>query len=129
MYPKEIKIVEDMTLVCCTLRWDDRWEFDFPSILLSPVVRCFESGRQHDSIVEDVLIDAVTSKDGILRGDDFEKVWGWRGYKLPVLRRRFNEAMRGKKFPVAGYHAEREIVKIIRLQNSLTWTSERDAIK
>lgn len=118
----EIQIKQGMILVCETLTWNDGWEFECPSMMLSPVIRCFESGARHESIVESVLIDGVI--DGILKSDDFEKQWGWRGYKLPVLRRRFREALAGKRFPQAHYFAERETVRIIRDERGLlTWES------
>lgn len=119
--PNSIEIKEGMTIVCDTLSWDDGWEFDHPSMLISPIVLCHETGKNHEQIVEDFLIDAVTAKSGKLAGDDFE-AWSWRGYKLPVLRRRFREALAGKNFPKAGYLATRETVKIIRdKRGELTW--------
>ncbi len=115
-----LKIVEGMTLVCDTLRWDAGWEFECPSMMLSPTIRCFENGHHHEEIVESVLISAMIDEQ--LVTEDFEKTWGWRGYKLPVLRRRFKEALAGKKFPIAGYVATRETVKIIRdKKGELTW--------
>ena len=118
----EIEIKEGAIFVCDTLRWDEGWEFECPSMMLRPIIRCFENGFGHESIVEDVLIDAVSAQSGKLTGDDFQSQWGWRGYKLPVLRRRFNEALAGKKFPIAGYHATRETVRIIKDEDGeLTW--------
>lgn len=112
MKPKPpIKIEEGMVFVCETLSWHDGWEFDHPSMMLSPVIRTFENGANHEQIVESVMIDAVV--DGEMKSQDFEKSWGWRGYKLPVLRRRFREALAGKCFPKACYHAERSVVKIV----------------
>lgn len=124
---KIIEIKPGTKLVCDTLRWDDGWEFDCPSMMISPVVRCFENGNHHSTIVENVLIDAVVSGK-LIKDDkkDFED-WVWRGYKLPVLRRRFKEALAGKNFPKAGYHAEREVVEIVLDERGeLTWRSERD---
>lgn len=118
--PSEIWIEEGMIIECDTLLWDDGWEFDHPSIMLAPIIRCYESGRDHDQIVEDVMIDAVVNKH--LESQDFEEEWGWRGYKLPVLKRRFREAIAGKVFPKAGYRAKRSKVKIIRdRKGELTW--------
>lgn len=106
-----LQIAAGMILVCDTLIWDDGWEFECPSMMLSPVIRCFEDGSAHERIVEDVLIDAIVT--GMLKPDDFEKNWGWRGYKLPVLRRRFRESLAGKRFPIANYIAHRQTVRII----------------
>lgn len=117
---KELEIKEGDILLCQTLEWTDGWEFDHPSMMLSPVIRCYENGSSHDYIVEDVLIDAVCVKK--IKSEDFEKSWGWRGYKLTVLRRRFRESMMGKVFPVAGYHAREERVRIIKDERGdLTW--------
>lgn len=116
----ELEIKEGDILICQTLEWRDGWEFDHPSMMLSPVIRCYENGSGHDRIVEDVMFHAVCEKN--LKSEDFEKWWGWRGYKLPVLRRRFRESMKGKVFPVAGYHARQEKVKIIKDdRGDLTW--------
>jgi len=117
-----IKIKEGDILICDTLSWDDGWEFEHPSMMISPIIRCYESGRNHEFIVEDVMIDAVTNKNKELIGDNFEKSWGWRGYKLPVLRRRFRESLNGKEFPKSGYSAVREKVQIIKDKyGNLSW--------
>jgi len=114
-----------MTFVCKTLSWNDGWQFDCPSMMLEPVIRCFEDGSSHDRIVESVMIDAVV--EGKMESEDFEKTWGWRGYKLPVLRRRFKEALAGKRFPWAQYHAEIETVTIVLDEHGdLSWTSDRN---
>lgn len=115
-----VEVCEGMVFQCDTLRWDDGWAFEHPSMMLSPVIRCYESGQHHESIIEDVLIDGVIA--GRLKSEDFNEAWGWRGYKLPVLRRRFRESLAGKNFPVAGYHAERTRVRIIKDEDGeLTW--------
>lgn len=117
-----IELTEGAEFVMQTLTWCDGWEFEHPSMMISPIISCFETGAGHERIVEHVMIDAVTSKTGKLSGDDFEKQWGWRGYKLPVLRRRWREAHKGKNFPVANYIAVEERVKIIRDdRGALTW--------
>lgn len=118
----QIKIQEEDVIICDTLSWDEGWEFENPSMMISPIIRCYESGKRHESIVEDVMIDAVTSKNLELHGDNFEEQWGWRGYKLPVLRRRFKEALNGKSFPKAGYFAKREIIRIVKdKKGQLSW--------
>ncbi|HEY1171009.1 MAG TPA: hypothetical protein VGH19_06520 [Verrucomicrobiae bacterium] len=109
---KTFEIKEGMELVCDTLRWDEGWEFDCPSMMISPVIRCFEDGRHHESIREEVLINGIVK--GAIKDENFEETWGWRGFKLPVLKRRFREALAGKKFPKANYKAERVVVKIVK---------------
>lgn len=118
-----MKIEVGMIFACDTLAWNDGWEFDCPSMMLNPVIRMYENGKSHEHIVEDVLIDAICG--GSLRGQDFVATWGWRGYKLPVLRRRFKEALAGKNFPKANYRAARTYVRIIQDPNGdetdMTW--------
>ncbi len=105
-----IEIKPGMTVDFDVLTWDDGWEFDCPAVLLFPVVKCFESGISGDRLIESVLEDACIADDPTLRSDDFQKQWGWRGYKLPVLRRRFRESLSGKRFPISNYIAKRRTV-------------------
>jgi len=115
-----IAIKEGLVLECRTLTWDDGWEFECPCLMLAPVIRCWEQQMSHERMVESVMIDAVCQ--GWIKDENFQETWGWRGYKLPVLRRRFQEYMRGKRFPVAGYHAEVSTVMITKDKHGeLTW--------
>lgn len=105
-----IKLQVGQVFACNSLRWDDGWEFGHPTLVLSPVLRCFEGHNGHETIMESILIDGVCS--GYLRHDDFQETWGWRGYNLHTLCRRFKEALKGKKFPRAGYIAQRTWAEI-----------------
>lgn len=111
MKTEPIPLKEGMVFRCDTLRWNDGWEFDCPSMMLSPVIRCYETGAHHENIVENVMIDGVC--DGVLKSEDFQRTWGWRGYNLSTLRRRFREALAGKKFPKVNYQAERSLIRIV----------------
>lgn len=107
--PRIVEIRPGLILTFDTLTWNAGWEFDYPSALLRPVVRCYEDARGHERIIEDVCIGAVC--DGRLESHNMEEQWGWRGYNLPYLKRVWKKAMAGKKFPVAGYTATRETVE------------------
>lgn len=116
-----IKIKEGDVITFDTLRWNDGWEFDCPSMILRPVIRCCEDGSHCEGMVEDVMMDAVCGNN-ILPTEDFETQWGWRRYNLNTLRRRFREALAGKRFPVAHYFAERMTVKVVKDDDGeLTW--------
>lgn len=112
---------EGMVLRCDTLIWNEGWEFECPSLMLFPVIRCWERQMSHELMVENVMIRAIV--DGKLRGEDFKETWGWRGYNLTTLRRRFREALAGKKFPIANYKAYRSYVKVIKEDGELTWVA------
>lgn len=118
-----MEVKEGAVFVCDTIAWDDGWEFDRPSMMLSPIIRCYESGNGgHERIVEDVMMDAILAKSAVLIGQDFSAEWGWRGYNLQLIRRRFRESFAGKSFPVKGYWARRSVEKILRDDGgSLTW--------
>lgn len=115
-----MKVQEGLVVFCDTLRWNDGWEFECPSMMLSPVIRCFETGAHHEQIVEDVLIDAIVGGEFV--SQSFEQQWGWRGYNLRTLQRRFYEALKGKRFPRANYTATREKIIFIKdEEGELTW--------
>lgn len=116
-----IIIQEGTILTLDTITWHDPyWEFDFPSAIIRPIFRGYESGKHHDQIIEDICIDAVC--DSKLENDNFEQTWGWRGYSLKNLKRVFREAFNGKDFPKLGYRAQRTAVKFIKdKRGELTW--------
>ncbi len=93
------------------LTWQNEgYEFGRPCLMLSPVIR-EDSDHEPWNLVESVAMDAVI--DGkILKNNQQDQI-DWRGWNLKTKRRRFNEALAGKKFPVAGYRATRTVVKIV----------------
>ncbi len=93
------------------LTWQNEgYEFGRPCLMLSPVIR-EDSDHEPCHLVESVVMDAVITGK-ILKNNQQDQI-DWRGWNLKVKRRRFNEALAGKKFPVAGYQATRTVVKII----------------
>lgn len=101
------------------LTWQhEGYEFGRPCLMLSPVIR-ENSDSNPESLIESVCIDAVV--DGRLELNNEQDQIQWRGWNLTQLRRRFNEALKGKRFPVAGYRATRKKVKITRNKDGLTW--------
>jgi hypothetical protein len=116
-----IDLKHGLILTFKTLKWDDGWEFECPSMCLSPIIHFYEDGSSHHKIIEDVCLEAICC--GHFKSDDFQKACGWRGYNLPVLRRRFREALGGKKFPVAGYQAKEEtiIFKAVITECGIEW--------
>jgi len=115
-----IRIKEGLILNFKTLTWNDGWEFERPSLMLSPIIRCWERQMCHEQMVENVLIDAVV--EGFLKDESFEETWGWRGYNLKYLQRKFRESLAGKSFPKVNYIAEQSSAEIIRDEDDeLAW--------
>lgn len=91
-----------------TLTWLDGWEFGHPSMIISPVIQCHEDGAYHERLVEHLCLGLCC---GAVMSDDFEASWGWRGYRLPYLKKIFKESLKGKKFPEKRYSAKRTLVR------------------
>lgn len=102
----DIKAGDELTFD--VLQWDEGYEFGAPCLILSPVIR--ENSDSHpEAMVEDVCIEAVL--DGQLLRNNQQQQIEWRQWNLKTLRRRFNEALAGKKFPKADYQATRKKVR------------------
>jgi len=102
------------------LTWQhEGYEFGRPCLMLSPVI-CENSDSNPDSLIEDTLIRGCV--DGKLPLNREKQQIEWRGWNLKYFRRCFNQALAGKKFPVAWYEATRQKVKIIRNKHGdLSW--------
>lgn len=117
-----IEVREGDRLTFDVLTWQhEGYEFGRPCLMLAPVIR-ENSDADPDSLIEDTCIAAVI--DGKLEKNNQQRQIEWRGWNLPQLRRRFNEALAGKKFPVAGYRATRQQVQIVKGNDGqLTWSA------
>lgn len=114
-----LPIREGDTLTFDVLTWQhEGYEFGRPCLMLSPVIR-EDSDSHPEALIESVLLDAVY--DGKLTRNTEEQQIEWRQWNLTTLRRRFREALAGKRFPVAGYRATRQRVRITRDKDGLTW--------
>ena len=78
---KQVKVNEGDVIEFVAMEWrEDEWEFDFPSVLLEPVVRWYESGCSCDEVIENAVIDA--SVDGVLTSEEIPDFRGTlRGLK------------------------------------------------
>lgn len=104
----------DVITVDC-LEWiDPYWEFDNPCVVIRPIYREFET-RHTESAIESVLLDLVCDEEVPVRHD------GPHRWNIPTLRRRFGEALDGKKFAERGYRATRVTARIIRDADGLMW--------
>lgn len=86
---RAVKVADGTQLRIRVLRWDEGWEFDCPTVIISPVLRVYEDGRSIEEAIEDLLIDARI--EGELR-DRERETWRWDGAKgggLAYLRRKY----------------------------------------
>lgn len=112
-----MKVQEGTTIIFDLLSWREDWEFDHPSAMLRPFVRIWEDSRSFEGMVEDVCIDACLDGD-LPEGDDDDG-----GIVIiPTLKRRFREAMNGRRFPVKQYQATQVVVQFYRdSDGELAW--------
>ena len=118
-----ITVKEGDILTFDVLTWQhEGYEFGRPCLMLSPVIR-ENSDSNPESLIEDVCLD-VACGDGRLAVNNEQQQIDWRGWNLRYLRRCFNRALAGKRFPIAGYRATRRRVRIVRDKDGLTWKDE-----
>jgi hypothetical protein len=99
------------------------WEFGHPTVMLSPVIR-IDHDHGADSIIESVCIGLVCGDHlTYLCGSDKQEI-EWRGWNFVTLRKRFNQALKGKKFPVANYKAYRVTALFYLDEGELTWKTD-----
>lgn len=101
------------------LRWDEGWEFDCPTVIISPVLRVNEDGRSIEYAIESLCIDACI--EGELRDGT---AWRWDGAKgggLAYLRRKYYQR-----------HVQRRDVTVeffIDKDKELSWREVPDALR
>lgn len=94
------------------LTWQNEgYEFGRPCLMLSPVIR-EDSDHEPWNLVESVAMDFVCFGKA-LKNNQQDQI-NWRGWNLKTKRRRFNEALKGKEFPIAGYRATRTVIEIVK---------------
>lgn len=104
------------------MRWDDGWEFDCPTVILSPRFRVFEDGRSIEQAVEDFLVDVCCA--GQLPKDHVDTEGQWAGC---VGRRWTRGALRQRKRRIKAGQAsgqlERHRVQLVLDDAELFWQS------
>lgn len=99
-----MKIEAEMEIEITGLTWiEEQWEFDHPSVILTPIKRYSPNGDSADQMIEDLCIDACV--DGELKDEDCDKEFGWRGWRWEYLRRVYRQCVSGKEFPHKDYQA------------------------
>lgn len=83
------------------IEWREHWEFDYPSLLLEPVVRYSPNGTDLETMVEDVAIDIAVAADLGKRVEDVHlatyEEFAWRGWDINRIRDCAEKVVRGKR--------------------------------
>lgn len=99
-----MKIENGTVITVKALEWREDWEFDHPTVILSPVRRYSPNGDSIAQMVEELGIDACV--DGELEDENMDDEFEWRGWSWKRLNRVFREALKGKVFPRKEYRAK-----------------------
>lgn len=115
-----IEIKDGTVITVRALEWQEDWEFDHPTVILSPVRRYSPNGDSMEEMIESLGIDACV--DGKV-GDEFvEDEFEWRGWSWATLRRVYSAALRGKRFPKKRYRAKQVEMKFYLDDGELAFT-------
>jgi len=77
------------------ISWNEyQWEFDYPTIVLEPVIRYSPNGESCCDMIEDI---AINLSCGIKTdNEDLTYEFDWRGWNLARLKRVVRERLNGK---------------------------------
>ncbi len=74
------------------LRWDDQWEFDYPSVILDPVFKYSSCGEPPEAIIEDLCLNLCIESEQdrnynpvMSEGEKME--FDWRRWKVGTMKK------------------------------------------
>jgi len=74
---------------------EPQWEFDFPTVILDPIIRYSSYGKSCESFIDDVAMDFCCNTNE-LKNEDISEEFNWRKWKISNLKRVCNERMNNK---------------------------------
>lgn len=77
------------------ISWNEpQWEFDYPTVVLKPVIRYSPNGTSPDGMIEDLALDMCC--DGKIMNEDVSEEFKWRKWQLRTLNKVAKERLNGK---------------------------------
>lgn len=101
--PTALVVADGTEFTITGLEWREDWEFDHPTVILSPVKRYSPNGDSPEQMVEELLIDAAC--DGKLLDHDDRQEFEWRGWSWTNLKRVYRRCFQGRVYPKKSYRA------------------------
>lgn len=100
------------------ISWNEsHWEFDYPTVVLSPVTRYSPNGEHPEMMIEDLTIECVC---GGVKNHDYSDEFNWRGWKLSTLQKVARERLDGKDtWKTKIRSVIKQKIKFIRVQGEL----------
>lgn len=88
-------VKKDDVIEFLAIAWDEpQWEFDYPTVVLFPVIRYSPNGEAPEKMIQDLAIDFACGED--VTDQDNSEEFNWRGWKISTLRKVAKERMEGK---------------------------------
>lgn len=93
----EIEIKEGDVIDVVSLEWrEPNWEFDYPSILIYPILQLHTSGTCNETVIEQFL-EHLTCINPKMKSDDLKWEEDFYGWNIKKLRRIANNRLNGKR--------------------------------
>jgi hypothetical protein len=119
-----LKVKDGDLVVFDVLEWfHEGWEFGHPTLMLRPVIQ-IDHDHGAETLIESTCISLVCGHTMNYLCESDKHEIDWRGWNMVTLRRRFNQALRGKKFLIANYKAYRITALFYLDKGELTWKSD-----
>lgn len=115
-----MKIKAGDTVEFIALKWNEpQWEFDHPTVVLSPVVMYSPNGTSPESMIEDICIDLCINADS---GESVEKLdedvtkeFEWRRWDVSRMKTVAKNRLNGKSdWCSKGARAAKVTVKFVK---------------
>jgi hypothetical protein len=83
---RKVSANENDIIEFLAISWDEpHWDFDYPTLLLEPVIQYSPNGDAAEFMIEDATISLCC--DETLEDEDFSEEEDWRGWKLSRIKR------------------------------------------
>lgn len=84
------------------LEWQEKhWEFDHPTVILSPIISYSPNGESASGMIEDMCIDLAINADDIepkeMKDEDVSEEFKWRHWNLKTMKRVAKNLLEGKE--------------------------------
>ncbi len=89
------KIKDGAVVEFTAISWyEPQWDFDHPTVILSPVFKYSSSGESCEGMIENMACDICCDIE--LKDENHTKEFDWRGWKIDRLKRVLQERFDGK---------------------------------
>ena len=89
-----MKIKNGDIITFLAISWNEPWDFDYPCVVLEPVIKYSSSGEAPELMIENMAINLICGDD--ITDEEIKEEFEWRGWKLSTLRKVAKDRLSGK---------------------------------